>query len=110
MNGVEVYISPVAAPVIEVFAAPQPEIIVTSSGERGLSGIKGDKGDPGDSFIYDQSVASDTWIINHGMGFYPAVTVVDSAEDEVEGDLKYIDANTVQLNFNGGFAGRAFLS
>ena len=31
------------------------------------------------TFIYEQTSASDTWTINHSLGRYPSVTVVDSA-------------------------------
>ena len=57
-----------------------------------------------------QEVASATWTIEHGLGFVPNITVVDSAGTVVEGSYDYPDSNTVVLTFNGAFSGRAYLS
>lgn len=62
------------------------------------------------SYIHTQSVASTTWTISHGLGFYPNVTIVDSGGNKVEGDENYIDINTVELSFSSAFAGDAYLS
>jgi hypothetical protein len=45
--------------------------------------------------------------VAHGLGRLPAVTVVDSAEDVCTGDVRYVDANTVQLTFSAPFSGTA---
>lgn len=60
--------------------------------------------------IHDQSTASDTWTINHNMGKYPSVSVVDSAGTVCEGTVTYIDSNTVVCHFNGAFSGTAYLN
>jgi len=57
-----------------------------------------------------QEVASSVWTIEHGLGFIPNITVVDSAGTVVEGSYDYPDSNTVVLTFIGAFSGRAFLS
>jgi hypothetical protein len=57
-----------------------------------------------------QEVASSVWTIEHGLGFVPNITVVDSAGTVVEGSYDYPDSNTVVLTFVGAFSGRAFLS
>jgi len=43
----------------------------------------------------------------HNLGRKPAVVVVDSAEDVCNGDVRYVDANTVQLTFSAPFTGTA---
>lgn len=63
-----------------------------------------------DSFRFTQSVPSSLWLITHNLGFFPNVSVVDSSGSSVEGDTKYIDANTVQISFIGAFAGEAYIS
>lgn len=50
------------------------------------------------------------WTIEHGLGFVPNITVVDSAGTVVEGSYDYPDSNTVVLTFIGAFSGRAYLS
>jgi hypothetical protein len=62
------------------------------------------------SHIHTQSVSSATWTINHNLGFYPAVSVVDSGENVVIGDVTYISTNTLSVSFNASFGGKAYLS
>ena len=59
---------------------------------------------------HQQSTAADEWLVNHGLGKYPSVTVVDSAGDQVEGDVAYIDSNSLRISFSAAFAGRAYLN
>lgn len=61
-------------------------------------------------YVHIQEVSSNTWTIEHGLGFTPNITVVDSAGTVVEGSYNYVDSNTVVLSFIGGFSGRAYLS
>lgn len=60
--------------------------------------------------VHEQTTPSDTWTINHGLGKFPSVTVVDSAGTWVIGELAYLDADTVQITFSCSFSGRAFLN
>lgn len=68
-------------------------------------------GDGNDAhLVHDQQTAADTWEITHNLGKYPAVTVIDSAGDQVEGDLQYLGLNTVRITFGAAFSGRAFFN
>lgn len=62
------------------------------------------------SYVHTQAVASSTWTINHNLGFYPSVTVVDSADNMVMGEVNYPNSNQVIVTFNGSFSGTAYLS
>lgn len=62
------------------------------------------------TYIHTQAIASDTWVINHNLNKKPSITIVDSADNVVEGAEKYIDANTVEIRFNGAFKGKAYLN
>lgn len=62
------------------------------------------------TYIHEQGVASDTWIIHHNLNKHPSITIVDSAENVVEGAEKYIDNNTIEIYFNGAFKGKAYLN
>lgn len=62
------------------------------------------------TFIFEQGIASDTWVINHNLNKKPSITVVDSADNVVEGAEKYIDENTIEIYFNGAFKGKAYLN
>jgi hypothetical protein len=64
----------------------------------------------GQSYVHTQAVPAIQWDIVHNLGYFPGVNVVDSAGTEVEGEVSYIDANTVRVKFNAGFSGKAYLS
>lgn len=64
------------------------------------------------SFIFEQGIASNTWVIEHNLGkIRPSITVVDSA-DTVVGlfNAEYVNDNKVILHFNGEFVGKAYLN
>jgi len=62
------------------------------------------------SYIHTQSASASTWTINHNLGFNPAVSVVDSGENVVIGDVTYITTNTLSVSFTASFGGKAYLS
>ena len=64
------------------------------------------------TFVYEQGIASNTWVIEHNLGkIRPSITVVDSA-DTVVGlfQAEYVNDNKVILHFNGEFVGKAYLN
>lgn len=62
------------------------------------------------SYTHIQVVAASTWTINHNLGYYPAVSIVDSGENLVMGDVTYISTNALSVSFNASFGGKAYLS
>lgn len=62
------------------------------------------------TYTHNQSSASDTWTIAHGLGFYPAVTIFDSANNEVEGAIIHDDLNNITVTFSAEISGKAYLS
>jgi hypothetical protein len=61
-------------------------------------------------YVHNQGSPSATWTIVHNLGKRPSVTVVDSGDTEVEGDIHYVDNNTVTVLFSSGFSGKAYLN
>lgn len=61
-------------------------------------------------YVHEQGIASNVWVINHNLNKKPSITIVDSADNVVEGAEKYIDKNTVEIRFNGAFKGKAYLN
>jgi hypothetical protein len=57
-----------------------------------------------------QSTTSDTWPIAHLMGKKPSVSVVDSANSQVVGEVEYIDSDNLTIRFKYPFKGKAFLN
>ncbi|MCK9575365.1 MAG: hypothetical protein M0R51_05360 [Clostridia bacterium] len=62
------------------------------------------------TYVHNQIVASATWTINHNLGKYAVVTIVDSASTEVYGDKEYQDMNTVVMTFTAAFSGKAYVN
>jgi hypothetical protein len=61
-------------------------------------------------YVFTQSTPETVWTINHDLGKYPAVSIVDSANDEVMGEVKYNSTSQVVLTFSAAFSGKAFLN
>lgn len=88
-----------------------PEIRIVALGQQGIPGPQGVPGTGGDlTYVHTQGVASTTWTVNHNLGKYPTVTIMDSAGDEVEGDISYVSANTLTLTFHAAMGGVAYLN
>jgi hypothetical protein len=63
------------------------------------------------TYTHNQEVASSTWSITHTLNKYPSVTIVDSAGTVVVGDITYIDASNIIIDFDGtSFSGKAYLN
>ena len=62
------------------------------------------------SYVHEQAVASNTWTITHNLGKKPSVTIVDSADTEVIGQVTYVDLNTIIVSFTTKFSGTAYLN
>jgi hypothetical protein len=61
-------------------------------------------------YIHTQASASDVWTINHTLGGYPSVTVVDTASTTVIGEVSYISTSQVRVSFTAPFSGYAYLT
>lgn len=62
------------------------------------------------NYVHRQSVASEVWNIQHNLNKYPSVSVIDSSNREVFGNVEYIDLNNVRITFSGAFSGKATLN
>lgn len=62
------------------------------------------------TYIHTQYNAETLWIVEHNLGKYPSVTVVDSAGTKVHGNVQYIDQNKITLQFSQPFSGKAYLN
>ena len=66
-----------------------------------LEGKEGDK-------YYEELVnmPSTTWEITHNLNKYPSVTIINNDMQEVIGDVKYTDLNTLTISFSAEFSGK----
>lgn len=62
-------------------------------------------------FVYEQGIASDTWVIEHNLNKCPSVTVVDSSGYvRIPNDIKYDNENKITVYLISAFTGKAFLN
>lgn len=73
--------------------------------EESINNVSGDK-----NFIYHQNFPSATWEIIHNLNKKPSVTVTDSADTVVEGNIVINDGIKVVITFNAPFTGIAILN
>jgi hypothetical protein len=92
-----------------------PTLIVGPTGPTGPTGPigpTGPTGPKGDGYYleYPVGVASSIWTINHDFNAYPNVTIINSAGDQVEGDVDYVSNYIITITFSAPFAGTAILT
>lgn len=81
-----------------------------SEAERRLSSAESAIATIPKSFTYVQSQAATVWTVNHNLGRFPAVSVVDSAGSVVIGDVTYVSVNTLTVAFSAPFSGNVYCS
>jgi hypothetical protein len=62
------------------------------------------------SHIHNQTVSSSTWNVTHNLNKYPSVSVVDSSNEEVIGEVQHTNSNSLTVKFSAPFSGKAFLN
>ena len=55
---------------------------------------------------YEQAFTNQSTVtVNHNLNKKPAITVIDSAGDECEGEVVHTNANTLTVSFSASFSG-----
>lgn len=80
----------------------QEELITTIVNQINISGDA--------SYVHDQIASSDVWTVNHNLNKHPSVTVVDTGDSVVVGEITYTSLNQVVLTFIAEFSGKAYLN
>ena len=62
------------------------------------------------TFVFTQGVAATTWNIQHNLGKFPSITVIDTGNTVVTGEYNYTSNTNVILTFSAAFAGKAYLN
>lgn len=100
-----IIVRPVQPAVSRVAVSTRQNLVkagVSVSGPRGPQGPPGTGGD----LNFTQSFTSTTSVtVNHNLGKYPSVTVIDSAGDECEGLVDHISVNSLTVSFSAAFSG-----
>lgn len=62
------------------------------------------------TYVHDQALSSNTWVVEHNLGKYPSVTVVDSAGTQFIVQVEYNSKNKLTIYMNGATTGKAYLN
>jgi hypothetical protein len=84
--------------------------ITVSTSTVALTGTVTSNGESLTSFTHNQTTTATSWTITHNMGKYPSVTIVDSANTYVVGQVDYINNNSLTVSFKSAFKGKAYLN
>lgn len=76
-----------------------------TQGPPGPAGPPGPQGPVGGDKTYTQAIDGETVNVVHNLGKRPTVSVIDTAGDEVEGTVRHISPNELQLIFSAPFSG-----
>jgi hypothetical protein len=63
-----------------------------------------------DYYVHDQQVASATWVVNHNLGKFASVSIVDTANDEIIGEVRYNSLNQITITFASLVSGKAYIN
>ena len=103
-------------PQAQIQVSPPPSVSVVTLAQQGPSGAPGPQGPPGPegpqgpsgaNYLHTQSTASSTWVVNHNLGIFPRVTVLDDGGNEVLAGVTHTSENQVVIQFGAPFSGRA---
>ena len=96
----------------ERFNLDDTDFVYLDSNPDGSSFVYSDigAGEGDKNYLHDQGVVSAVWTISHSLGKYPSVSVVDTANQIVFGEIEYVDTNNIIITFNAAFSGSAYLN
>ena len=61
-------------------------------------------------YTHTQASANTTWAIVHDLGGKPSVTIVDTSDTHVVGDVTYNSETSITVSFTAAFSGYAYLT
>jgi hypothetical protein len=63
-----------------------------------------------DYYVHDQQVASTNWVVTHNLNKFASINIVDTANEEVVGDVTYNSLNQITINFTAPISGKAYIN
>ena len=105
----QVAVEVIEAPPVSVKVIEEGGVLVVEVIHPGPQGPPGESSTDG-SHIHQQPTASSTWIINHNLGFRPAVEVYNTGSQEIEADIVHTSVNQTVVSFTTAIAGYARLN
>lgn len=62
------------------------------------------------TFVFRQDEAKDVWMIVHNLHKRPSVSVVDSGDNIVYGEVEYVSDDELTITFSAAFSGKVYLN
>ena len=62
------------------------------------------------TFVFEQGVPALVWNVNHNLGKFPSVSIVDTSNTNVFSQVDYVDNNNLTITNTAAFAGKAYLN
>lgn len=79
-----------------------PMDYISSSQINGLEELR--------NYVHSQNLSSSEWIIDHPLNKYASISIIDSGNNIVYGDVEYINLGRIKVNFSASFSGKAYLN
>lgn len=89
----------------DTIVIPRDDVTLIEVGIQGPAGPQGIPGSGGDKHYEQTFVTASSVTVTHNLGKFPAVSVLDSADDEVIGDVQHITINQLIVVFSAPFSG-----
>lgn len=85
------------------------KVLTYSAEDDGWVAAEGGQGGGGDkNYVHVQGTSAKIWSVQHNLGKYPSVTIVDYDGNEVIGSVKHNSVNDLTITFNVLVDGKAF--
>jgi hypothetical protein len=62
------------------------------------------------NYVHDQQVAASSCVINHNLGKFASIHIVDTAGDEIIGEVTYNTINQITVTFTSLVSGKAYIN
>jgi hypothetical protein len=63
-----------------------------------------------ENYVHDQQVASNSWVVPHSLNKFPSVSVVNTANQTIVGDITYNSLNQLTITFTSQISGKAYIN
>jgi hypothetical protein len=63
-----------------------------------------------ENYVHDQQVASNSWVVIHELNKFPSVSIVNTANQVVVGDITYNSLNQLTITFTSPISGKAYIN
>ena len=63
-----------------------------------------------ENYVHDQQVASNSWVVPHALNKYASVSIVNTANQVIVGEITYNTLNQLTITFTSPISGKAYIN